>query len=88
VKALRLSQAIERSIVRLQLDSQGEFVALVNALEMQIESGQPVQRVTRLLGDALLALAEARGLDAQRLRLAERLDGLLNQLQRSTTETR
>ncbi len=50
-----MSAAIEQSIVRLRLESQGEFVALINAIEMQLESCQPVEKVMRLLADALLA---------------------------------
>jgi hypothetical protein len=77
---LRLSAAIERSIVRLRLESQGEFVALINAIQMQLESAQPIEKVVRLLADALLALAEARGIDAERLRMAQHLDTLVNRV--------
>ena len=84
-----MSAAIEQSIVRLRLESQGEFVALINAIEMQLESCQPVAKVMRLLADALLALAEARGLDAKRLRLAQRLDTLVHRIRtRSAGEGR
>jgi hypothetical protein len=58
----------------LDLDSQGQFVALVNAMQLQLDSGAPVQRVVRLLADAFLALADARGVNEPRLRLAERLE--------------
>jgi hypothetical protein len=58
----------------LDHDSQGEFVSLINAMQMQCDSGAPVERVVRLLADALLALAEAPGLQAVKLRLRERLD--------------
>lgn len=53
---------IETSIVALNLDSQGQFIALTNAMEMQLESGAPIHDVVRLLGEALLALARARRL--------------------------
>jgi hypothetical protein len=53
---------IEKSIVALNLDSQGQFIALTNAMEMQLESGAPIREVVRLLGEALLALAHARRL--------------------------
>lgn len=56
---------IEKSIVTLDLDTQGQFIALTNAIEMQLESGAPVPEVVRLLGDALLALAQARHLPQQ-----------------------
>ena len=56
---------------------------------MQLESCQPVEKVLRLLADALLALAEARGLDAKRLRLAQRLDTLVHRIRtRSAGEGR
>lgn len=76
-KAYQLTQAIERSIARLNLDSQGEFVSLTNAIEMQIDSGAPVEGVVRLLADAILALAVARRLPEERLRLHQRLDAVV-----------
>lgn len=79
-KAYRMSEDIERSIVRLDLDSQGEFVALINAMQLQLDSGVPVERVVRLLSDAVLALAEARGVQEPKLRLAERLDTLVTRV--------
>lgn len=75
-----MSEDIERSIVRLDLDSQGEFVALINAMQLQLDSGVPVERVVRLLSDAVLALAEARGVQEPKLRLAERLDTLVTRV--------
>ena len=61
-QALRMVSGIETSILPLDLPSQGQFIALTNAIEMQLESGAPVPDVVRLLGDALLALAQARRL--------------------------
>jgi len=75
-EAYRIASTIERSIVRLRLESQGQFVALINAIEMQLDSGEPDATVVRLLSDALLALADAKRLDRKRLRLDERLDTL------------
>lgn len=72
-KSLRLTRAIERAIVGLRLDSQGEFISIINALEMQFESGQPAPVVVALLADALLALAFARGVDPAAIRLPEKL---------------
>ena len=71
---------IERSIVRLDLDCQGEFVALINAIEMQLESGQPVEAVVGYLSAALIALAHSRGVDGDKLRLAARLETLQHRL--------
>lgn len=53
-------KGIENSIVALDLDSQGQFIALTNAVQMQLESGAPAPPVVRLLGDAILTLADAR----------------------------
>lgn len=76
VQALRMVDAVERAIVRLQLDAQGEFVAIINAMLMQLESGQPVPAVVDHLAYALLALAQHRGVDYNRLRLPEILQAL------------
>lgn len=43
---------------------------------MQLESGDPDPKVVRLLSDALLALADSRGLDRKQLKLDRRLDDL------------
>jgi hypothetical protein len=75
-----MTEQIERSIVRLDLDSQGEFVALFNAMQLQLDSGEPVERVVRLLSDAVLALAEARWVQEPTLRLAERLDAFVKRV--------
>ena len=76
VRAMRLVSGIERSIVWLNLDSQGEFVSLINAIDMQLESGHPEPRVIRLLSDALLALAQARDVPAEKLAIADKLEAL------------
>lgn len=73
VKALRMVTAIERSLVRLHRDDQGEFIASLNARLMQLESGHPVPVALDHLAYALLALAQHRGVDCDRLRLAEKL---------------
>lgn len=70
VRAMRLGSGIERSIVALDLDSQAQFVSLLNTVHVQLESGRPDKTVARLLGEALLALAHARGVSANRLDLA------------------
>ena len=78
---------IEKAIVALQIDSQGQFIALTNAIEMQLESGAPVPEVVRLLGQALLTLAQARRLPPkQQEDLARRLS-TLNQRVSATTES-
>lgn len=75
-RLFRLTSGIERSIVRQRLASQGEFIALINAIDMQLESGDPAPKVVRLLSDAFLALADARDLDRKPLKLDQRLDDL------------
>jgi hypothetical protein len=49
-------------------------------MQLQLDSGKPVERVVRLLADALLALAETRGVDEPKLRLAKRLDTLVERV--------
>lgn len=82
-RLLRNVSAIERAIVRLRLDCQGQFIALFNAIEMQLESGDPEPKVVRLLCDALLVLADSRGLDRKSLKLDRRLDNLNAKLAQS-----
>ena len=80
-KALRMTNAIERSIVRLNLDSQGEFIAIINAILMQLESQHTVPEVVRRLVDSLRTLARARGIEPGSMhRLDQRLDELLERL--------
>jgi hypothetical protein len=81
-KAYRLAQ----SIVRLDLDSPGEFVCLINAIPMPLESWPPVERVVRLLADPLLGLAEARGSPEAKLRLGDRLDTVVGRVNRLAGE--
>ena len=80
-KALRMTQAIERSIVRLDLDSQGEFIAIINAILMQLESPHTVPEVVRFLADSLRALARARAIEPASIhRLDQPLDELLERV--------
>lgn len=71
---------IERDIVGLNLDAQGEFVAILNAIAMQLESPQTNPPTIAHLGDALLELAAARGGDAKRLRLEKHLHALIDRV--------
>ena len=80
-KALRLVETIERAIVRLRLESQGEFVAIINAIEVQLESKHTVPKVVRLLVESLRALARARTLEHHhQARLDQRLNELLDRV--------
>jgi hypothetical protein len=76
-KALRMLEAIERSIVRLRLESQGEFISIINAIEVQLESKETEPAVVRFLIESLRALAHARPIEELRRR---RLDQSLNEL--------
>ena len=85
-KALRMADTIERSIVRLRLDGQGEFLAITNAIAMQLESPDTVPEVVRLLAESLRALAGARGIEKRhRRRLDQRLDELLARVRTDTS---
>ena len=87
-KALSIISGMERSMKRLALESQGEFIAIFNAIEMQIESGQPLLPVVRHLTEALLALAEGRGVarhDTHSLPRSE-LHGVLRLAYRTSTQ--
>ncbi len=88
-KALRMVTAFERSILRLRLDSQGELVAIVNAIEVQLESTETVSAVARLLIESLRALVAARVDDERHRRsLDQRLVALLERVSPSSGSTR
>jgi hypothetical protein len=55
-----LVSPIEKSIVPLNFDSQGQFIALTNANRMHSSLARLAVEVVRLLGEALLVLARAR----------------------------
>ena len=83
--ALRMVQAIERSIVRLRLDCQGEFIAIINAIEMQLESRETESAVVRLLADSMAALAAARPIgERERRTLEERLADFVQRVNTSS----
>jgi len=83
-EAMQRLARIERAIVRLELDCQGEFIAILNAIEIQLERTDPDVETLAHLGDALLALADARGVDARRLRLEKQLHALLDRIMFTT----
>ena len=78
--ALRMVQAIERSIVRLRLECQGEF-AIINAIEMQLESRDTESDVVRLLADSMAALAAARPISERDRRTLEERSQISNESQ-------
>lgn len=80
-KALRMVEVIERSIMRLHLESQGEFMAITNAIEVQLESKETVPEVVRLLIESLRSLARLRAIEEpRRRRLDQRLNDLLDRV--------
>ena len=80
--AMRIVDGVERAIQKLNLDCQGEFISLTNVLLMQLESGDTVPGVIDHTSQAIALLAEARGVDARKLRLADRLHALSARLTR------
>ncbi len=80
---------IEKVIIPLDLDSQGQFISLTNAMEMQLESGTPVADVVGLLGDAVLALAKARRLPQPiQAELTRRISALNKRVRMTARPTR
>lgn len=75
-KAVAIVSTMERAIRRLRLPNQDQFMALFNAIEVQVESAQADSTVLRHLCDALLALADARGVDHRKLRLDKSIESL------------
>lgn len=74
--AVAIVSSMERAICRLRLPNQDQFVALFNAIEVQVESGQADPTVLHHLCEALLALANARGVDRKKLKLDQRIQSL------------
>jgi len=61
-EAMAIVKHIENALIPLDLDCQGEFISLTNAIEMQLESGLPVPDLVHQLGQAILTLARQRAL--------------------------
>jgi hypothetical protein len=63
-EAIRLIVDIERSLDSLGLDvnGRGEFSALLNAIEFQVDACRPTQAVIAHVSAAIVALAHERGL--------------------------
>ena len=69
---------VQRAVLRLQLDNHTEFLAILDAIRSQIQSREPDVLTVGCLGDALLQLAWARGVDLNKLRLPQLLHGLVD----------
>ena len=81
--------AIERSLVRLHLDRQGEFIAIINAIEMQLESRRTVPEVVHLLVASLRTLAGVCNIEERyRKRLDERLADLADRITNTPSSKR
>ena len=85
---MRITARLERAIQRLGLEAPGEFVAIINAIDMQLESGRPVVATVSHLTDALRELTLARGVDVSRIRLAEHVTDLMHHLRSTPAQTR
>lgn len=85
---LRITDRLERAVIRLRLASQGEFISIINAIQMQLESGTPTVPVIARLTEAVRELALARGVDLARTRIGDHLDQLVQHLRSRTTQTR
>jgi len=74
-EAVRLIVDIERSLDSLSLDvnGRGEFKALLNAIEFQVDACRPTQAVIAHVSAAIVALAQTRGLSHRWQNLPEQL---------------
>ncbi len=86
--ALRITARLERAIQRLGLEAPGEFVAILNAIDMQLESGRPDVATVAHLTEALRELTVARGVDVAHIRLTEHVNQLMHHLRSTTAQTR
>jgi len=89
-KAAAIVHTMERSITRLGLGIavQPQFVSLLNAIEVQVEDRASDPIALRLMCDALLALADAHGLDRRKLKLDKHVSSLLEWTARHHPGTR
>ena len=82
-EAVDLLVKIERAIERMNHSRQGEMLAVVNAIETHVEEGDGDPNVVARLGQALLELAQSRGLTPAQAHTIERKLGDLVALLRS-----
>ena len=80
-RAVQMVLTMDRQLGHLPIDHlPGQFKSILGAIEVQVEDhGQAEPEVLRHLGQALLALAKARGLTPS---VIANLEGLLSKLQR------
>jgi hypothetical protein len=84
-KAVAVIASIERTVLRLRPDRQGEIIAILNAITSHIEEGQGDPGVLRHLTDALVAMAAVVCLDARAVKVFTRK---LDKLRDSTPRAR
>jgi hypothetical protein len=82
--AVAVVESIERTVLRLHPDRQGEVIAILNAIEYHIEEGQGDPGVLRHLTDALVAMGAIVRLDPRVITLINRkLDQLRDRVGRA-----
>jgi hypothetical protein len=84
---LRWIERTERAIVALDHPDQGAMIAIINAIEYQLEIGAH-PTVTSYLLAALIHLAGAYGLPLQRIGLDRPVDAILDSLRPPGHQTR
>jgi hypothetical protein len=81
--AVAVVESIGRTVQRLHPDRQGEFIAILNAIESHVEEGQGDPGVLHHLTDALVAMAAVVRLDARAVTAINRkLDNLRDRIGR------
>ena len=70
----------ERAVRTLNHPEQGAFIAIANAIELQLEQGADPATMRHLIS-ALLAFTQAAGLRAEQLKLLKDVDGNLASMQ-------
>lgn len=81
-EAIEMVVEIENDIRQLHLPTQGQFISLINALLVVLESGWPDPTLLRHLGDAFLRLADIHGVDRRKLKLDQRIQDLRRRIDR------
>jgi hypothetical protein len=82
-KVVAVIASIERTVLRLRPDRQGEIIAILNAITSHIGEGRGDPGVLRHLTDALVAMAAVVRLDSRAVTLITRkLDTLRDRVGR------
>jgi hypothetical protein len=70
--AVQTTIELEKAILRLHPPNQGEFIAILNAIEAHIEEADGSPQVVEFLAQALLELGKYRSLPVEHVRQLER----------------